>query len=145
MTGPTTTIASELRRYGYRATPQRIAIYDALWKSGDHPTALDIHKYVAMRDPTISLGTVYNTLRLFADLGLVREMGLRDGSTRYDPRVDGHVNLICTRCGSVVDFHFDGVRGLKEAIRSKTDFTVHSDSVEVYGLCASCSRSVRGE
>ncbi len=91
--------AETLRIKGYRATPQRIAICDALWEAGSHPTVAEVHEYVAKRDPTISLATVYKTLQLFAEIGLATEMGFRGESTRYDPETGPHIHMICRNCG----------------------------------------------
>ncbi len=131
-------IVEVLRKRGYRATPQRLAIYDAVWSAGNHPTVAEIHKSATDRDPTISLATVYKALRLFTDLGLTREMAFRDGSTRYDPVVDSHVNLVCNNCGNVEDFHFEGLVTLATAIEDSTEFQVTGQSLEVYGLCSKC-------
>ncbi len=131
-------VASVLRKNGHRATPQRLAIYEAIWNAGDHPTVDKIHSSAIERDPTISLATVYKALRLFTDIGLTREMAFRKESTRYDPVVDEHVNLVCNSCGEVEDFKFNPIEGLKAAIENRTKFQVRGQSFEVYGLCSNC-------
>ncbi|TFG07418.1 transcriptional repressor [Candidatus Thorarchaeota archaeon] len=141
MTAVKPDIALELHNRGYRATPQRLSIYDAIWSAGDHPTAGQIHECAIKRDPTISLATVYKTLQLFTNIGLVREMAFRDDSTRYDPVVDSHINLVCSKCGRVEDFNYEEIEGLAAAIRSRVDFLVSSQSLEVYGICSECRNS----
>ena len=86
-----------IRDCGYRATPQRLKIYDALWDAGSHPTVTEVYDRAVKEDPTISKATVYKTLQLFVEIGLATEMGFRDESTRYDPEVNGHINLICIK------------------------------------------------
>jgi Fur family peroxide stress response transcriptional regulator len=139
-----TDLASTLRQNGYRATPQRLAIYDAIWSAGDHPTVAEIHEAALERDPTISLATVYKALRLLTDIGLTREIAFRDGSTRYDPVVDGHINLVCNKCGKIEDFDFKGVSGLKSEIENRSKFLVLGQSLEVYGYCSKCKSGIVG-
>jgi Fur family peroxide stress response transcriptional regulator len=131
-------IKSELHARGYRATPQRLSIYDAIWRAGDHPTAAQIHEFALRRDPTISLATVYKTLQLFTNIGLAREMAFRGDSTRYDPVVDNHINLICKKCGKVEDFQYEKLEGLAAAVSSQTSFQVSSQSLDAYGICSQC-------
>jgi Fur family peroxide stress response transcriptional regulator len=130
--------ADKLRQCGYRATPQRLAIYDALCSAGNHPTVEQIHECALKRDPTISLATVYKTLQVFTEIGLAREMGFRNESTRYDPKVDFHINVVCRNCGKVEDFEFEALEEIPSIIASRIDFEVQGQSFEVYGLCSKC-------
>jgi Fur family peroxide stress response transcriptional regulator len=134
-------IADIIRKNGYRATPQRIAIYEALWKSGSHPSVSDIHKHSIKTDPSISLATVYKTLQLFSEIGLVREMGFRDGSTHYDPDVDFHINLVCDKCGRIEDFNEISIDEITPNLVKRTGFQVQRYNFEVHGLCSSCRSS----
>jgi Fur family peroxide stress response transcriptional regulator len=131
-------IAETIRKSGHRATHQRILVYEALWKSGSHPNVSDIHKYASKMDPTISLATVYKNLQLFSEIGLVREMGFRDGSTRYDPDIDFHINLVCNKCGRVEDFDCISVEEIAPNLSEKAGFEVQSHHFEVRGLCSRC-------
>jgi Fur family peroxide stress response transcriptional regulator len=131
-------IAETIRKSGHRATSQRIIVYEALWKAGSHPNVSDIHKYASRTDPTISLATVYKNLQLFSEIGLVREMGFRDGSTRYDPDVDFHINLVCNKCGRIEDFDCISLEEIAPNLNQKADFEVQSHNFEVRGLCSRC-------
>lgn len=133
-----------LRENGYRATPQRLAIYEAIWKAGSHPTAVEIHRYAEKRDPTISKATVYKTLQLFADLGLVSEIGFRDESTRYDPEMNLHINVICDRCRNVEDYPVEEFESVITSLAKGLDFDVRGHSFDVHGICAKCKK-IRGE
>jgi Fur family peroxide stress response transcriptional regulator len=90
------------------------------------------------RDPTISLATVYKTLQVFTEIGLAREMGFRNESTRYDPKVDFHINVVCRNCGAVEDVDLDILNKIPFIISQKIDFEVQGQSFEVYGLCRNC-------
>ena len=130
--------ADTLRSKGFRATPQRLAICDALHSSGSHPTVAEIHEYVKKKDPTISLATVYNTLELFNKVGLAREICFRDQPTRYDPTVDSHINLLCINCGRVEDISLDEVDDIIPEIEKQSGFAVSSQRFDVYGYCPKC-------
>ncbi len=135
--------AKALRERGYRATPQRMAICEALRRANSHPTVAEIHEYVRRRDPTISLATVYNTLQILTEIGLAREICFRDGPTRYDSNADEHINLVCTRCGSIEDYDASALREISLMIERDTGFIVTEQRFEVYGLCSRC-REHRG-
>ncbi|MHA1638085.1 MAG: Fur family transcriptional regulator [Candidatus Thorarchaeota archaeon] len=136
---PTTEeIVEKLRETGNRATTQRLTIYNAMWDAGSHPTVADIHVHSEKRDPTISLATVYKALQLFTKIGLAIEMGFRDESTRYDPAVGPHVNLICINCGTVEDCDLDRLGKIKPDLEKRMDFEVLSHRFEVHGLCSKC-------
>ncbi len=133
-------IADMIRKKGYRATPQRIIIYEALWKVGSHPTVAEVHKYATQSDPSISLATVYNTLHLFEEIGLVREMSAKEGSARYDPNTEAHVNLICQECGKVVDYECSHLDDLLKELEGNTGFRIDVPLFEIKGLCDECRK-----
>lgn len=134
-------IADTIRMHGHRATPQRILIYEAMWRAGSHPNVSDIYEYAIKTDPSISLATVYKTLHLFSQIGLVRETGFRDGSTRYDPDTEFHIHLVCNRCGKVEDFSSVSLDEIGLNMDNREGFQVLSYDFEVRGLCQSCQKS----
>jgi Fur family peroxide stress response transcriptional regulator len=86
----------------------------------------------------MSLATVYKTLQVFTKIGLAREMGFRNESTRYDPMVDFHINVVCKNCGKVEDLDLKMLEEIPSIISRRIDFTVQGQSFEVYGLCSKC-------
>jgi Fur family peroxide stress response transcriptional regulator len=128
-----------LRRQGLKATPQRLAIADALLAHGGHPTVTEIFDEVRMSFPTMSLATVYHTLHTFAESGVVDELPFAEG-TRYDPNVTPHVNLVCQRCGEITDAHEHraALMALRNAVSARSDFTVTTQRMDFYGLCSRC-------
>ena len=132
-------IAETIRKSGHRATSQRIVVYEALWKAGSHPNVSEIHKYASKTDPTISLATVYKNLQLFSEIGLVREMGFRDRSTRYDPDVDFHINLVCNKCGKIEDYDCVSFDEIAPNLKQRAGFQVQSHHFEVRGICSTCA------
>ncbi len=131
-------IAEMIRSRGYRATPQRVAIYEAVWRAGSHPTVAEIYEYATKSDPSISLATVYNTLHLLEEIGLVQELSARDGSARYDPDVHFHINIVCRSCGKVVDYEYKPLDKLAKDIQEVTGFGITVPVFEVKGLCSDC-------
>lgn len=132
-----------LRKNGYRATPQRRTIYDALKDpSLHHPTVAEVHRIAEEKDRSISLATVYKALQLFSQIGLISEMGFRDESTRYDAESEPHVHLVCTRCGKVEDYKGVNLDSIVSDIEKLKDFRVFSQRFELHGLCVECQRQV---
>jgi Fe2+ or Zn2+ uptake regulation protein len=129
-----------LRRRGMRVTPQRILIHRAMTELGRHATAEQVLARAASRLPNASLPTVYATLELFEDLGLVRRVVAGSGPALWDPGVDGHHHLVCRRCGDVSDLRSDvELDALVRAARRK-GFRPDSAELVVSGLCAGCAR-----
>lgn len=130
-------LAQLFRDRGLKVTPQRQRIFAVLHDSRVHPTAESVHEAASAAMPTISLKTVYSTLHDLAAMGEIRQLDLGTGSSRFDPNVEGHHHLVCTRCGSVRDLYVSArVRVTDEQLGG---FTVDTTEVVVRGLCEPCS------
>jgi len=90
-------------KHGLRCTKQRVAIYDALLASDEHPTADELYRRVTRQLPGMSLATVYNTLEAFCRAGLAQKILGHSGSARYDASMENHLYLRCERTGQVAD------------------------------------------
>ncbi|MFW6049965.1 MAG: Fur family transcriptional regulator [Myxococcota bacterium] len=95
-------VVAELRDAGLKVTPQRLAVFRALWGDETHPTAQEIYERLQEEFPSMSFATVYNTLDALAGIGRVRPLAL-GGATRFDPNVEPHHHAVCDRCGAVRD------------------------------------------
>ncbi|MYL35302.1 peroxide-responsive transcriptional repressor PerR [Pontibacillus yanchengensis] len=129
-----------LKGSGVRITPQRHAVLEYLIQSMSHPTADDIYKALESKFPNMSVATVYNNLRVFKEIGLVRELTYGDSSSRFDCNTSEHYHAICSECGKIVDFHYpilDEVESLAEQV---TGFDVSHHRMEVYGVCEDCKQ-----
>ncbi len=127
------------RSRGLKVTPQRQCIFRVLHGNDVHPTAESVYAAASAEMPTISLKTVYQTLHDLAAMGEILQLDLGTGSTRFDPNVEGHHHLVCTRCGMVRDLYVrPRVRVSDEQLAG---FTPNSTEVVIRGLCETCSRS----
>ena len=131
-------IARHLRERGYRFTPQRMAIVQAILESPDHPSAEEIYQQVSAVFPMISLATVYKTLEVLRDIGEVMELPI-EGRTRYDGNPWPHVHLICERCHTVMDWSEEVAFPIPEEAITASGFRPHHYHLEVYGLCPRCA------
>ncbi len=129
-------VIHRLREQGYRLTPQRMAIVQAVLESPDHPSAEEIYQQVSAVFPMISLATVYKTLEVLKDLGEVVELPV-EGRTRYDGNLQPHIHLICERCHTVIDWS-DGAISFPEESIAASGFHPHHYRLEVHGLCPRC-------
>lgn len=129
-----------LKHKGIRVTPQRIAIIRFMIESTAHPTAEMIHAALVKEFPHLSVATVYNNLRMLADLGMIEEMSVADAAVHFDFALTPHYHAVCTNCGKIVDFHYDKVFDVEAVAAGKTGFKVSGHHLEVYGLCPDCQR-----
>ncbi len=125
-----------LLQEGIRMTPQRQAILQYLASVRTHPTAQEVYEAVRVQYPHIARATVYNTLNLLARLGLILELRREGGAVRYETDTSPHVNLICLRCGKVVDAHVPIYLEADEEVLG--GFKVLHIRVDAYGYCAEC-------
>lgn len=131
-----------LRRAGAKMTAQRLAICEYLDANTSHPTAADVYEALRGRFPTMSLATVYNTLGLLVDLDLIHEVATApDGSTRYDPDNEPHLNLICTNCHRIIDVDELDMSQLTR-LSAAHGFQIADISVAVHGLCLTCQKQI---
>ena len=131
------------RSAGVKLTHQRLEIFREVASSLEHPDAEAVFRAVRRRVPTLSIDTVYRTLWMLNDLGLVTTLGPRRERVRFDANLDHHHHYLCTRCGLARDFESAGLDalGIPDAVRALGRVLV--TQVEVRGVCTRCARADR--
>ncbi|HIE39791.1 MAG TPA: transcriptional repressor [Anaerolineales bacterium] len=130
-------VARRLRMEGYRLTPQRMAILQAVLESPSHLTAEEIYRQVSADFPMLSLATVYKTLHMLKGLGEVMELTV-DGRSHYDGDAPPHPHLICVRCHTIIDLPLEMAVTVPEEALAERGFRALWHQVEVHGLCRQC-------
>ena len=139
MDSETENILEIVAQKGYRRTAARLAIIAALVDSDGHITADDLAEKVRQQAPLVGRMTVYRTLDLLCELGVVRPIFQGTGAAHYILMADGsHHHLICTRCHGVIEFEECSATTLMEQLAEKFNFHVFSHLLELHGLCESC-------
>jgi Fur family peroxide stress response transcriptional regulator len=136
-------IIETLRKNGYKATTQRIAVCRFALHSRDHPTAQRIYNEVRKMHPTVSLATVYKTLRILTEHSLIQELDLPQSQARFDSYVEPHINLICMQCGNIQDFDDKTAQETVERASAKTEFTRTGQRIDIYGMCKACRNKIK--
>ena len=130
----------EFGKKGFRATPQRIAIAQIVVKSKDHPTAEQVYQAVKKKYPTLSPATVYQTLHLLTEIGLLQELGSSDRVSRYEPDTSPHINIICKNCGRIQDYQSEDIKKLWTKIIEDLGFKPIGQRFDIYRYCDQCQR-----
>jgi Fur family peroxide stress response transcriptional regulator len=130
-------IAQQFRERGYRVTPQRMAIVQAVLESSEHPTAEEVYRKVSDSFPMLSLATVYKTLEMLKTLGEIVEIPVK-GQVHYESNLRPHVHLICERCHKVMDWGEEIVLPIPKETIESSGFYPRYYLVEVHGLCSQC-------
>lgn len=132
-----------LAERGLKNTRQRGLILDAIEAAEGHLSAEEVWARVRTRDPRVSVATVYRTMKLLSESGLAHARNFGDGQTRYELSLgkDHHDHLICTRCGTIVEFENDRIEQLQDAVARRHGWRVTSHKMELYGLCRACQRA----
>ncbi len=126
-----------LKSKGLRVTPQRFAVYANLLARTDHPTAEQILADLNRDAPMSSQATVYSALQAMREAGLVREVLLEEGISRYDANTDSHHHFRCQSCGAIEDIAWDTFQDLN-LNRLRPGLKPESYEVTVHGVCDRC-------
>ncbi|MCK4331204.1 MAG: transcriptional repressor [Dehalococcoidia bacterium] len=133
--------AQALQEKGYRLTPQRLMVIEALHSVDQHISAEEIFAQVQAKYPYANISTVYRTLELLKELGLVTEIALRDGRVRYHPAEKGHHHhLVCHKCGKIIDLPEPALLPLEEMLLHDYQFKADLKHLGIFGLCAKCQK-----
>jgi Fur family ferric uptake transcriptional regulator len=134
-------ITNQLRRSGYKLTPQRLAVITVISSTHDHLTPSAIYERVKQEYPTIGLVTIYRVLDVLTKIDLLCRVHAEDNCRSYLMRrpVGHHHHIICSDCGKVADFSDCNLDKLQEIISRATGFKIKGHLLEFDGLCRECS------
>jgi Fur family ferric uptake transcriptional regulator len=120
---------------GLRMTDQRRVVARVLGESHDHPDVEELYRRASAVDPNISIATVYRTVRLFEEAGVVEKHDFGDGRSRYEEAgEEHHDHLIDTRSGRVIEFFDEEIEKLKETIAERLGYRLIGHKLELYGV-----------
>ena len=132
-------ITELLRGNGFKVTPQRLAVYEVLANTKEHPNAEMIFNSLQATYPTMSLATVYKTIDILNEIGLVQILNAGEDSFRYDADMSNHAHVRCVECGRVDDdvFDLDAAKVTRE-IEAGTRYRLTGQQFYFYGVCPDC-------
>ena len=138
-----------LHKTGFRLTNQRATIIDIMQNTGKHLSADEIYIHSRTVNPSVSLTTVYRTLDLFSQIGVVQKFDFGDGKARYElindsPKKEHHHHLICLRCKTIIDYaqfideELELINKTEKKLSKKLNFKITHHIIHLYGLCEKC-------
>lgn len=122
----------------FRPTAQRTLVLDVVASADTHLTAAEVFERVRQREPRIGYGTVYRSLHLLAEHGLIQELTFADQSCRYDGRTDRHDHVHCHGCGALVDVDVPVALMARHVAEERSGFTITDHHTMFSGLCPQC-------
>jgi Fe2+/Zn2+ uptake regulation proteins len=136
------TLIAALRQEGYRLTPQREMIVEAIAHSGRHMTAEEVLEIVRQKTSAVNIATVYRTLDLLVEKGLATRADLGEGRVVYATVRHGpHIHLVCRRCGRVLEADAALLAPLTDALREQYHFCCDTTHLAITGLCEACEQA----
>lgn len=127
-------IIGRCEAHGLRMTEQRRTIAEILSGSDDHPDVEELHRRAAARDANISMATVYRTVKLFEEYGILERHDFRDGRARYeDADRDHHDHLIDVASGDVIEFVDREIEALQQRVAERLGYELIGHRLELYG------------
>ena len=121
-----------------RLTKQRRVILDILRNTDTHPTADWVYAKARRQIKNLSLGTVYRNLGILTREGLVQKLELGFGQARYDGRTDGHIHIVCDKCGVIKEMMQPEKFAKINEIQDKSGFQINHIAMEIHGICPKC-------
>jgi len=124
-----------LNNKGIKPSYQRIKVFDYLLKNKTHPTVDKIHHELVGEIPTLSKTTVYNTLKLFHEKGIILIINIEDNETRFDADISNHGHFKCKKCGEIYDFKL-----IEENLNlpNLNTFSIDEQHIYLKGICPKC-------
>lgn len=136
-----TRVHQHLARSGLKRTRQRNLVVGTFFGLGRHVSALDLYREVRKKDSRIGLVTVYRTLKLLREAGLVEERRFKREFALFEPTPHRHHDhMICSRCGTIVEFENGEIEALQERMARRAGFRILWHKLELYGRCRRCRR-----
>ena len=128
-----------LHNQGLRLTRSRMAVLQVLSASSEHLKVAEVHRRARQIDGRVGLASVYRTMELLAQMGLVKHVHLDHRHRHYASITEDHSHhLVCTSCGLAVEFNDCKLEKLERAIARRTDFAIEGHCMEFFGRCAKC-------
>jgi Fur family ferric uptake transcriptional regulator len=128
-------IEAECQRRGLRLTEQRRVIARVLAGASDHPDVEELHRRAAAVDERISISTVYRTVKLLQDAGIIARNDFGDGRARYEPSPsEHHDHLIDLKSGRVIEFHSEEIEALQREVARRLGFRLVGHRLELFGV-----------
>ena len=123
-----------------KLTPQRYAIYKFLKSTKTHPSAEMIYDNLKIDYPTMSLATVYKTMKTLIELGVVQQLNVGEDNFRFDANTDIHPHIVCLSCGRVDDIENADFGFLDKMAEECSNYQIDAHQVYFYGLCPACKK-----
>lgn len=133
--------ATGAKRPAFRPTAQRAMVLDVVKHSDEHLTAGEVFERVRQRDPRVAYGTVYRSLHLLVQHGLIQELTFADQASRYDGRTERHDHVHCTACGLLLDVEVPMALTARHIAEERSGFTIASHHTVFAGVCPECGRT----
>jgi Fur family transcriptional regulator, peroxide stress response regulator len=130
---------------GIRLTHQRLEIFREIAASAEHPDVETVYRAVRVRMPTVSRDTVYRTLWMLRDLGLITTLGPQRRNVRFDANLEHHHHYVCVRCGLARDFRNEEFNALRIPETVTRLGSVVGTQVEVRGICERCQKKGKAD
>lgn len=133
------TLVARVRAAGYKITPPRMAVLEVIYNEGGHLNPVEVLEQARAIHARLGRATVYRTLELLTQLGIVRPIYLVDSGPIYIRADSAHHHLVCSHCGLIIDFDQCSAGDIADELSREHGFEIKSHLLEFYGVCANCS------
>ncbi len=124
-----------------KSSKRRDLIFEHIVRGSGHFTIDNLYQNMLQIDPSIGIATVYRTIRLLVEIGIVTEHSFGEKKGYFELKTEkspDHSHLICIRCGKIIEFEFDAVEKIKKKLTKQYRFKIEYHKCEIFGLCSKC-------
>ncbi|MFA5554332.1 MAG: transcriptional repressor [Phycisphaerae bacterium] len=132
---------AKCKKHRLSMTPQRMAIYELLIETTDHPSSEEVYEKAKRKFRDISLDTVYRTLTTFSDIGVINTVEGYGEAKRYDPEIEPHHHFRCKNCNNIIDFCNTTYDNLEIPREFRKNFKITNLRVVLEGVCEKCGKN----
>ena len=138
-----TRLTTHIRTTGGRVTEPRLRVAEVFFGLKGHPGVDEVARAVHARWPGIGNATVYRTLHLLAEAGLVESRQFGEGFARYEAAAsrEHHDHLVCTACGAILEFEDPAIEEAQRLVAERHGFRMQGHRLDIYGACATCQKA----
>jgi Fur family peroxide stress response transcriptional regulator len=136
---PINSVIIRLRERGYRLTPQRMTVLKTLIGSQEHLSVEEIYERIRIDYPMTGLATIYKTVALLKEMGVISELNLSGSNTRYDGSNNGpHPHFVCDVCHAIIDLDNGILKDLAETVAERSGYQIVKTRLDFFGTCPNC-------
>jgi len=130
-----------LKKRNIRLTPQRLELLIIFSKENKHWTVEKLYNLIYETMPTVSVTTIYKNIKLFCEIGLIKEIQFGESLSKYEWKQEDHYHVVCSKCEEIVELYYPSLKEVEIFAESISKYNISSYKLQFYGICNKCDQN----